>query len=385
MVVHSSSLDWGPEQGFTQTNLVYLTCTDIGTGTFMNLGSRADFQGCILGPRPRPVCLPALNCCTYLYDLPSHFKMKEHATFIEPYAGLPLEIWSTVIRNLDTDDIPHAWFALRRVSKAMRDATELAFRTHYLREATIKFPLGSGPILSDAERRVVGYVKVDLFMALSHFSEDNARVHFGQSRTSPEQAEEWEENGLAAWQRKNWHKTVDGYGIPDGESGWFSHVVRPHLFMLRWLVNDNAFPDMQLDGEERTVSFLWRPFLNDFCGERLRVRELETEYVRQHGGSAPKGKPTGESVFRVWYGDPSFEPPAEAGLSVPEDFTWEHLVRRDRGERWNKEHFSDDRLPELKEEFPWMAHSRKIERMERVRRHLSDQLGPRPKAHMVAL
>lgn len=321
--------------------------------------------------------------------------MEDHATSISsPYAGLPLEIWSGVIRNLDTDDIPHAWFSLRRVSRAMRDATEHAFRTHFLRQATIKFPLGSGPVLSEAERRVVAFVKVDVSMALSHFSgdgddgdgggDDHARAHFAHRPDPEQEAHDWEASGLAAWQRRNWNRTVDGYKVPYGgdgqQSGWYSHDVRPHLFILRWLVNDAGFPGMQLDGEARTLSFLWKPFLDGFCGEILRVRELEREYARQNGGSERGGSPTGEAVFRVWYGDPSFQPPAGADLNVPEDFTWEHLVRRERGERWDRQHASDDRHPEGKEEFPWLAHSRKIQTMEQLRQQLHEELRPRKDA-----
>lgn len=46
-----------------------------------------------------------------------------------------------------------------------------------------------------------------------------------------------------------------------------------------WFVGDDPLPELQFGWQERTVSFLWKPFLHQLFGEHILVETLTNEWV----------------------------------------------------------------------------------------------------------
>lgn len=206
----------------------------------------------------------------------------------KPYGNLPSELWVHVVSSISSvDEIPRAWFAYRLVSKRFCWATEEAFRRHYVRRKMwINYDLGWGRGIDNT----ADLCALDINMVFSRFEDSGQRVVFGdKDAANEERKRELVMCKAEEPQRQRWEADVMGrYRLTDKclvDGVWclgqLEHIhVEPHVVVLHSLVMDKPLPGLEVDGDKREVSFLWKPLLNGFFGDELHVRNLERTGIR---------------------------------------------------------------------------------------------------------
>lgn len=174
--------------------------------------------------------------------------------------ALPFELWVHILGSVtDSCYLPRIWLHCRRVSHAFRAATEMAFADVYLPQMKVCVELS----------RL-------LELSFDGLSGDRTRARFrhrpgaadGEARPlriPVELQRRLDEEPVRLWTREQerYLKSLD-----DGT---------PTLLYTTWLmglVEDAAFPDLEVDFSERRLSFTWRPMLSMMFGEIEHRRRM---------------------------------------------------------------------------------------------------------------
>ncbi|KAH8204154.1 hypothetical protein TruAng_001706 [Truncatella angustata] len=164
---------------------------------------------------------------------------------------LPLEIWTKILScDVDPRYLPRTWLNCRRVSRAFKAATEMAFVDVYLPRMTICVEL------SEMIELVYGGLSVDRqFVTLKQSLDDQDGA---PSRISESTKRQWREQLSRTWTKEH-YRYVDL--IQKGSPSILYHI------WLEGYVEDPGFPDLSVDIEKRTLAFRWKPMLSNMFGE----------------------------------------------------------------------------------------------------------------------
>jgi hypothetical protein len=198
--------------------------------------------------------------------------------------ALPLELWVLGLGSVtDACYLPRLWLNCRRVSRAFRAATEMAFADIYLPQMKVCVELAHLLELT--------------FDGLSH---DGARACFRHQpaaddgvrplRIPAELQRRLDQELVRLWKREH-----DMYLR-------YLEECAPSLLYTTWLmslVEDPVFPDLEIDFSERRLSFVWKSMLSTMFGEiEYRREKARAGAIEEEGGpseqsqlqaAAPKG------------------------------------------------------------------------------------------------
>ncbi|KAK0661396.1 hypothetical protein DIS24_g2656 [Lasiodiplodia hormozganensis] len=196
---------------------------------------------------------------------------------------LPIEVWVRIISCISNSNvIPHVWLSCRRVSRAVRAATEEAFLHRHLKPRThIRF-------------RDLGMVRdsggwkhyLGLTLEFDRLSEDRTRAIFSNKNAIEDDdgdGEEEEEIERALTAR--WRSAMMLY---QGNGDGCRNDLPPYTIAVRQIVNDTELPGLEIDYEKREMSFDWRAMFDKLFGEEAYAMKLNS----QLRGDAEQSKAT---------------------------------------------------------------------------------------------
>ncbi|RYO85194.1 hypothetical protein DL764_009218 [Monosporascus ibericus] len=268
-----------------------------------------------------------------------------------PRAELPVEVWAQIISFItDSRYLPRTWLHFRRVSRAFRHATEMAFISSHLPHADLIF----------REQRSIFHTDLIFPKVVFKFDRladgDRSRAVFMRKHPAESLREisvvagggAREDNNLFDLTMRRWRETLEPYAThaarqqtPKSSS---SYAWRPHVLAVRRVVNDTALPGLEVDYEKQEISVLWAPMLSLLFGEEEYIKwAKKVDY--QHS-SARRGM---ESMMRmVDSGEMPYDEVADLmwEFMTKRNFRVLDLVRRERLARYehNDQDLRDDAL-----------------------------------------
>ncbi|RYP36274.1 hypothetical protein DL767_003427 [Monosporascus sp. MG133] len=272
-------------------------------------------------------------------------------------AELPVEVWAQIISFItDSRYLPRTWLHFRRVSRAFKHATEMAFISSHLPHADLIFREHRSSFhadlifpkvvfkfdrLADGDRSRAVFVRKHPAESLREISVV-ADGGGGAAR---------DDNNLFDLTMRRWRETMEPYAThaaaqqqqqqtPKKSSPSSpSYAWRPHVLAVRRVVNDTALPGLEVDYEKQEISVLWAPMLSLLFGEEEYIKwAKKVDY--QHS-SARRGM---ESMMRmVDSGEMPYDEVADLmwEFTTKRNFRVLDLVRRERLARY--EHNGQDR------------------------------------------
>ncbi|KAK7914183.1 hypothetical protein PG985_011886 [Apiospora marii] len=231
---------------------------------------------------------------------------------------LPLEIWTRIVGFItDCHYLPRVWLNCRRVSHALKVATETAFIARH------------PP--TPASSSIPG--------ARSHLSEDGSRAVFVRENAADYEAYKSVRlsSGGTLYEKtiRDWRRICTGcMEDPTIHINWPRHIL-----YVRREVNDTVLPGLQVDFDAIEVSVLWRPMLSMLYGEAEYLKWAQ-KVERQH--NVTEHEFARQLAARVHTGEASVEEFVNFTVSTVSknlDKANEE-VRRQRLLRWHKKNGS---------------------------------------------
>ncbi|KAI8941855.1 hypothetical protein NX059_003053 [Plenodomus lindquistii] len=193
-------------------------------------------------------------------------------------ASLPPEVWINVFRY--HTDYTHLWLTCRAVSSSLRACVEYAFAEHFLDSVRIdwqleRYNLGGKsrrpelPVTFD--RRRLQRVDAEA-IGPKHNAKDMAIFRDKRPKSEVTAASATGKKARQEYDRvmKRWEENVRGY----------KPEMPNYTISIQGIVNDTPLPGLTIDVDKREVSFEWKPMLQLFYRESLRLRTLKAQYQR---------------------------------------------------------------------------------------------------------
>ncbi|RYP63839.1 hypothetical protein DL769_006851 [Monosporascus sp. CRB-8-3] len=253
---------------------------------------------------------------------------------------LPVEVWAQIISFItDSRYLPRAWLHFRRVSRAFKHATEMAFVGSHLPHADLIFRQHRSSFHADLIFPKVVF-KFDRLAGGDRSRAVFVRKHPAESLREISVAADGDgggggardDNNLFDLTMRRWREILEPYAThaarqqtPKSPS---SYAWRPHVLAVRRVANDTALPGLEVDYEKQEISVLWAPMLSLLFGEEEYIKwAKKVDY--QHS-SARRGM---ESMMRmVDSGEMPYDEVADLmwEFTTKRNFRVLDLVRRER-------------------------------------------------------
>ncbi|RYO78334.1 hypothetical protein DL766_009214 [Monosporascus sp. MC13-8B] len=269
---------------------------------------------------------------------------------------LPVEVWAQIISFItDSRYLPRTWLHFRRVSRAFKHATEMAFVSSHLPHADLIFREHRSSFhadlifpkvvfkfdrLADGDQGRAVFVRKHPAESLREISvvADCGGGGGGGAR---------DDNNLFDLTMRRWRETLEPYATHAARQQTpksAPYAWRPHVLAVRRVANDTALPGLEVDYEKQEISVLWAPMLSLLFGEEEYIKwAKKVDY--QHS-SARRGM---ESMMRmVDSGEMPYDEVADLmwEFTTKRNFRVLNLVRRERLGRYehNDQDLRDDAL-----------------------------------------
>ncbi|RYP22003.1 hypothetical protein DL765_001909 [Monosporascus sp. GIB2] len=270
---------------------------------------------------------------------------------------LPVEVWAQIISFItDSRYLPRTWLHFRRVSRAFKLATEMAFVSSHLPHADLIFREHRSSFhadlifpkvvfkfdrLADGDRSRAVFVRkhpAESLREISVVADCGGGGGGGGAR---------DDNNLFDLTMRRWRETLEPYAAHAARqqtSKSAPYAWRPHVLAVRRVVNDTALPGLEVDYEKQEISVLWAPMLSLLFGEEEYIKwAKKVDY--QHS-PARRGM---ESMMRmVDSGETPYDEVADLmwEFTTKRNFRVLDLVRRERLARYehNDRDLRDDAL-----------------------------------------
>jgi hypothetical protein len=211
-------------------------------------------------------------------DDPPSIEMRGPSPNIHNLPPLPLELWTRVIASItDRAELPGIWLTTRRVSHALKAATEAAFVQRHLRDLNIDYMLGFAYIddgtEDDDDLSTGRKCSLAVNCRFDRLIDDGERAVF---RDKAFQRPEGNENNFFQQARRAtsnaWREAISMYLGDGGVDRRFD--LPPHVISFGREVLDTDLPGQKADFEAFEISFRWKEALSLFFGEMLYVRHI---------------------------------------------------------------------------------------------------------------
>ncbi|KAH7072145.1 hypothetical protein BKA63DRAFT_63482 [Paraphoma chrysanthemicola] len=177
--------------------------------------------------------------------------------------SLPPEVWTNVLRY--HTDLAHLWCVCRRVSSTFRACAEYAFAEYFLQDVYIDFQLEKYNLGGKSKRPEVPAV----FERIG--KRDNKETVWFRDGRPPYPV--FKGMGMKMRQRyedtfSRWEENVKAY----------KPEMPNYTISIDGIVNDTPLPGLQINIDDREISFEWRKMLKLFYREHERLHVLKDEW-----------------------------------------------------------------------------------------------------------
>lgn len=207
--------------------------------------------------------------------------MESSAELQQRLPELPVELWAHIVGFItDSRYLPRTWLHFRRVSRAFKYATEMAFVGKHLPHADLVFKEHQAGGVHDADANLI-FPKV--VFKFDRLADGGSRAVFARkhpvealrevriSSCTEDGSNYSDSRNLFDLSIRRWRESMEPY-VSSQSAKSREYVRPPHALAIRRVVNDTALPGLEVDYEKHEISVLWGPMLSLLFGEEEYIK-----------------------------------------------------------------------------------------------------------------